>query len=87
MNSVGVLRRRSPLRSNLCTHFISEVKGRLEEAKANSPGQSDEGAAPWVGIRPEWYALNGQKPHTKKIGNNIAEDPCKGVYTEGTSAK
>ena len=60
---------------------------RLEEAKTNSPGQSDEGAAPWVGIRPEWYALNGQKPHTKKIGNNIAEAPCKGVYTEGTSAK
>ena len=24
--------------ANLCTHFISEVKGRLEEAKANSPG-------------------------------------------------
>ena len=24
--------------TNLCTHFISEVKGRLEEAKANSPG-------------------------------------------------
>ena len=40
---------------------------RLEEAKANSPGQSDEGAAPWVDIRPEWYAMNGQKPHTIKI--------------------
>ena len=57
-----------PLRSNLCTHFILEVKSRLEEAKVNSPGQSDEGTAPWVGIRTEWYALYGQKLHTV---NNI----------------
>ena len=40
--------------------FISEVKDRLEEAKANSRGQSDEGATPWGGIRAERYALKEQ---------------------------
>ena len=79
--------------ANLCTHFISEVKGRLEEAKANSPGQSDAGVAPWVGIRPEWYALNGQKPHTKKITSLIpvlfafahsGRKPC-GLCTQGAA--
>ncbi len=36
---------------------MSKVKDRLEEAKAHSPGQSDEGASPWVDVCSEWCAL------------------------------
>ena len=43
-----------PLRSNLCTHFILEVKSRLEEAKVNSQGRATKERHPgWV------YAPNG----------------------------
>ena len=74
--------------ANLCTHFISEVKGRLEEAKANSPGQSDEGAAPWVGIRPEW-AKAAYKRITSLIPVLFAfahsgRKPC-GLCTQGAA--